>query len=289
MRWDPDDPSKRFLRFGFHLPSKIPGYLAKFGRCVLTNDVILGKGWSRMDQCYFDLHPVTGEVLLHDVSTRENTHLQDIHDKTEQIRKSPRQCVVLLDREWIFAIGHAYFILMPRRAQDPEALTKERLSFIHQPVPEEYEGTYEGTLQRMTTFDLASIATSGHNTRLNTPFQPELGNEIRYNKVKRLGGGSQGNVYEVVDMYNGEHYACKVIQPKPMPKLGITTEKDFRLKVEAEVALISKIRSVSFFILSLNYSGANDFLGTYPPSPVLPRLGYRTRHRDLPTSLRGEL
>ncbi len=69
-RRDPDDPSKRFLRFGFHLPSKIPGYLAKFGRCVLTNDVILGKGWSKMDQCYFDLHPVTGEVLLHDVSTR---------------------------------------------------------------------------------------------------------------------------------------------------------------------------------------------------------------------------
>jgi serine/threonine protein kinase len=138
----------------------------------------------------------------------------------------------------------------------------------------------------MSTFDLTSVATSGHNTRLNTPFQPELGNEIIYSKVKRLGGGSQGNVYEVVDMYTGEHHACKVIQPKPMPKLGITTEKDFKLKVEAEVALISKMRSVSFFILAeLQW---NDFLGIRSPSPVLPRLGYRTRYRDLSASLRGE-
>jgi hypothetical protein len=286
MRWEPDDPSKRFLRFGSQLRSKTPGYLAKFGRCVFTSDVVLGKGWSKNDQCYFDVHPVTGEVLLHDVSTRENTHLRDIYDQTEQIRKRPRKCVVLLDREWIFVIGRADFILKPRRAQDPETLTRERLSFIHQPVPEEYEGTYEGTVHRMSTFDLTSVATSGHNTRLNTPFQPELGNEIIYSKVKRLGGGSQGNVYEVVDMYTGEHHACKVIQPKPMPKLGITTEKDFKLKVEAEVALISKMRSVSFFILAeLQW---NDFLGIRSPSPVLPRLGYRTRYRDLSASLRGE-
>jgi hypothetical protein len=251
MRRDPDDPSKRLLRFGFHLPSKIPGYLAKFGRCALTNDVILRNGWSKIDQCYFDLHPSTEEVLLHDVSTRGNTQLRD-KDMTEQIGKSPLQCVVLLDREWIFQIGRAEFLLKPRKAQDSDAFTKERLSFIHQPVPEEYEGTYEGTLQQMLACDLRSVRSSVYNTRMNTPFQPEPGNEIRYTKVKRLGGGSQGNVYEVVDMHTGDHYACKVIQPKPMPKLGITTEKDFKLKIEAEVALLSKLHHVSFFILSLS-------------------------------------
>jgi hypothetical protein len=252
MRRDPDDPSKRFLRIGFHPPSKTPGYLVKFGRCVSTNDVILRNGWSKIDQCYFDFHLATGELLLHDVSTRENTQLWG-KDRTGQIRKSPRQCVVLLDREWNFQIGRAKFLLKPRKAQDPEALTKERLSFIHQPVPEEYEGTYEGTLQQMLAFDLRSARSSVYNTRMNTPFQPEPGNEIRYTKVKRLGGGSQGNVYEVVDMHTGDHYACKVIQPKPMPKLGITTEKDFKLKIEAEVALLSKLHHVSFFILSLSY------------------------------------
>jgi hypothetical protein len=253
MRQDPDDPSKRFLRIGFHPPSKTPGYLVKFGRCVSTNDVILRNGWSKIDQCYFDFHPVTGELLLHDVSKRGNTRLQDKH-MTEQIRKSPRQCVVLLDRKWDFQIGRAEFHLKPREAQDPEAFTEERLSFVHQPVPEEYEGTYEGTMQQMLDFDLRSVRSSVYNTRMNTPLQPEPGNEIRYTKVKRLGGGSQGNVYEVVDMYTGDHYACKVIQPKPMPKLGITREKDFKLKIEAEVALLSKLHHVSFFILSLSYS-----------------------------------
>jgi hypothetical protein len=130
MRRDPDDPSKPLLRVGFHMPSKTPGVLIKFGRCVLTNDVVLGKGWSKINQCYFDLHPVTQEVLLHDVSTRQNTQLRD-KDGTEQIRKRPRQCVVLQDREWILQIGRAEFLLKPRKAQDPEAFVKEKLSFIH--------------------------------------------------------------------------------------------------------------------------------------------------------------
>jgi hypothetical protein len=250
MRRDPDDPSKRLLRVGFHLRSKTPGVLIKFGRCVLTNDVILGKGWSKIDQCYLDMHPVTQEVLLHDVSTRQNTQLWDKYG-AEQIRKSPRQCVVLLDREWYLQIGRAKFLLKPRKAQDPEVFAKERLSFIHQPVPEEYEGTYEGTLQQMLAFDLRSVTSSVYNTRMNTPFQPEPGNEIRYTKLKWLGGGSQGDVYEVVDMYTGDHWACKVIRFKPMPKLGITTEKDFKRKVEARVALLSKLLHVSFPILPL--------------------------------------
>jgi hypothetical protein len=37
-------------------------------------------------------------------------------------------------------------------------------------------------------------------------------------------------------MHTGDHWACKVIRFKPMPKLGIITEKDFKRKVEARVA-----------------------------------------------------
>ena len=74
-----------------------------------------------------------------------------------------------------------------------------------------------------------------------------------------------------------------------MPKLEITIKKDFKLKVKAKVALISKIYSISFFILKLNYSSANDFLETYPLSFILSRLGYKTQYRDLLTSLQREL
>jgi hypothetical protein len=238
------------LRVGFHIPSKIPGVLVKFGRCDLTNDIILGKKWSKFDQYYFDIHPVTKEVLLHDVSIRQNTQLYNING-TAQIRKSPRQCVVLLDQTWTLKMGCAQFLLKPQKAQDPEVFAKERLSFIRQLVPEEYKGTYEGTLQQMSAFNLRSVIPSVYNTRMNTPFQPEPDNEIRYTKVKPLGGGSQGNIYKVVNIYIGNHYTCKVIEFKPIPKLGITTEKDFKLKIEAEVALLSKLRYISFSILTL--------------------------------------
>lgn len=257
MKRDPDDPSKQFLRIGFHPPSKTPGFLAKFGRCVWTSDVVLGNGWSKIDQCYFDFHPETGELLLHDASTRKNTQLMGTEDKAVQIRKYPRQCVVLLDREWIFKMGRAEFHLKPRVTQDPEAFTEERLSFVRQPVPDEYEGTYEetyeGALQQMLAADLESLRSSGYNTRMNTPFQPEPGNEIRYTKLKYLGGGSQGCVYKVVDMHTGDHYACKVIQPKRIPELEIT-EKDFKLKIEAQVALLKDLRHVSFSVLTPSYS-----------------------------------
>jgi len=109
--------------------------------------------------------------------------------------------------------------------EEPEIFAKERLSFIHQPVPEEYGGTYEGTLQQMLAFDLRSVRSSVYNTRMNTPFQPEPGNEIRYTKLKRLGGGSQGDVYEVVDMHTGDYWACKVIRFKPMPNWGLLRRK----------------------------------------------------------------
>jgi hypothetical protein len=127
------------------MPSKTPKVLIKFGWCVLTNDVILGKGWSKINQCYLNMYLVTQEVLFHNVSTRQNTQLRD-KDRIEQIRKSPRQYVVLLDRLWILQIGCAEFLLKPRKPQDPKAFAKERLLFINQPVPEEYKRTYKRTL-----------------------------------------------------------------------------------------------------------------------------------------------
>ena len=58
-RVDPNNPSKRFLRVGTDQPSNFPGNLLRFGRNPLSNDVILGEGWSKDDQCYFDYHPTT--------------------------------------------------------------------------------------------------------------------------------------------------------------------------------------------------------------------------------------
>ena len=247
----PNDPSKRFLRIGLEKQSKVPPYLVKFGRMRYTNDVILGKRWSKNDQCYFDFNQKTGELLLHDISKDGNSNLYD-KDMPQQIWKSPRKCVVLLTREWFFEIGCARFRLIPRRAesdQDKAAFADEKLAFVQQPVPEGYEGTYEGTLERLCGLGLPSSHASTstynpHNTRLITPHQPKSDDEIRYTQLRPLGKGSQAEVHEVVNMHNGEHYACKVIPFKELPQWGIYREKDFKIKIEAEVNLIKKAKHV---------------------------------------------
>jgi hypothetical protein len=259
FRQNPNDPSKIALTVRFHVPSKVPGYLTKFGRQVSTNDVILPKEFSRTDQLYFDLHPETKEVLLHDISKHQDTQLYDINGVPQMV-KIPRQCVVLLDRDWILRIREAIFLLRPRRAQDREAFERARQSFTRQIVPEEYERTYERAdermsrpafrtaLQEMLHLDVASVTSTVPNTRMHSPFEPEPDNKIRYEKVKVLGVGSQGTVFEVVDMYKGDHYACKVIQYKPRPELGIHTETTFKRKIEEEVDLLSKLHHVRLFI-----------------------------------------
>jgi hypothetical protein len=131
---DPDDPSKQALRVTYDLPlrKQTKGVLLSIGRHS-GNDILLPKGWSKQNRCYFDLQPRTNEVLLHDTSRRNNTSLR-YDDGIEQIQnKTPRQCVVLLDRESIFRIGGregAEFLLKTWKVQNPEVYAQKRQSFL---------------------------------------------------------------------------------------------------------------------------------------------------------------
>jgi serine/threonine protein kinase len=93
-----------------------------------------------------------------------------------------------------------------------------------------------------TTYKPSSTATyNPHNTRFKTPLEPEEDEMIRYTKLGRLGKGGQGEVHKVVDMYNGNHHACKIVAVKEeVPEWRIHSEKDFRARVEMEVNLVSK-------------------------------------------------
>ncbi|KAK3371644.1 kinase-like protein, partial [Lasiosphaeria ovina] len=255
------------LRIGLDQPVKTPPYLVTFGRRD-HNDVILGPYFSRNDQCYFDFNKETGELLLHDTSVKNDTQLYHVitnkttkeSQRTGQIWKSPRQCVVVLtpdpNREVILKIGTAEFdLIAPRtQGQDGESLTKQKLAFAHQPDPER---TVEGTLERLITLGLQSLRSEAmtttyqtastitynpHNTRFRTPLEPEANDVIRFTKLKPLGRGGQGDVHKVVDKYNGNHHACKIIAVKAeVPDLNIYSEKDFRAKVEMEVNLVRQL------------------------------------------------
>ncbi|KAK3333955.1 kinase-like domain-containing protein [Cercophora scortea] len=100
------------------------------------------------------------------------------------------------------------------------------------------------TTQAMTTTyqPMSTITYNPHNTRFRTPLEPETNDVIRFTKLKPLGRGAQGDVHKVVDMYNGNHHACKIIAVKAeVPNLNIYSEEDFRAKVEMEVNLVRQL------------------------------------------------
>ncbi|KAK2810289.1 hypothetical protein FQN50_003020 [Emmonsiellopsis sp. PD_5] len=243
-RVDPSNPSGHALRIGLEQPSKTPPYLVKFGRAN-SNDVILGKRWSKNDQCYFDFNPRSGELLLHDISTRANTSLYQ-RENEPLIWRSPRQCAVLPKHPWIFQMGCAKFQMIQPYRQDAAAFSEEKLAFVRQPIPEDYQGTYQGVDERLCDLGLESYASTTtvntHNTRVTHPDQPKPGQEIRYAIIKDLGAGAQGSVHEVVDLHDGEHYARKIVKIMPIPQQGIHSESAFRKKIREEVDLVRQLK-----------------------------------------------
>jgi hypothetical protein len=232
---DPGDASKQVFTVTYDLPSRRrrQRVLLGIGRKSDRNDMILPKEeWSNQDRCFLELHPRTNEVLLHDTSKRKNTSLR-YNDGIEQLpNKEPRQCVVLQDRPSILRIGGkdgAEFDLKPWKVQNPELHAQKRQSFLSKSL--EGCGPYEETLDQFRDFDVRSAAVSAYNTRMNTPFQPELDNDTKYITLRELGAGAQCTVYKVVDRYTGDHYAARVFD-----KL----EKQFKQKVRDHLTLEMK-------------------------------------------------
>ena len=151
-----------FLRIGLDQQLKTPPYLARFGRREF-NDITLNNRFSRNDQCYFNFNEDTGELLLHDISEKNDTQLYDIDEKGRpghpQIWKTPRQCVVVLtpdnkrDREWIFKIRDAMFFLILRRTPGNQG---------------EATFTGEGTMQQLINLSLQSLQSQA----LTTTYKP---------------------------------------------------------------------------------------------------------------------
>ncbi|RKK16076.1 hypothetical protein BFJ66_g6068 [Fusarium oxysporum f. sp. cepae] len=242
---NPRDPKMLCLRIGLDQKSKSPPYLVSFGRRD-HNDVILNKYFPKTDQCYFDFSKETGELLLHDISEYSDTQLTEIEWITNededgdgdgerkeklgysQISRARRQCVVLLrpdlyhdrvERQWLFQIRDAEFRLLPgtTHGRSEAQLTKERLAFARNT---NNDGTIKRTLQQLGTLDLQSkglLAREPHSTWFRTSPKREKDKVIRIKKLKPLGRGGQGEVHEVVDMYTGAHYACKIVDPHIVP------------------------------------------------------------------------
>lgn len=53
-----------------------------------------------------------------------------------------------------------------------------------------------------------------YNTRFKTLLEPKEDEVIRYTKLVWLGKRGQGKVHKVVDMYNSNYHACKIVAIK---------------------------------------------------------------------------
>lgn len=255
-RENPNNPQEGWLRIGLDRKPKMPPFLARFGRTPATNDVILGEGWSKNDQCYFDFNTETGELLLHDISARTNTRIAKPKERVDQLQYTPRQCVVLSGTTHTFEIGRATFTLIPHGFRDNGQPTKqEKLDFVQQPVSGELDGTYEATIERLLCdqmedkFNGFSTANCSRILRVIPPAQIERP-EIRYAAVRSLGRGGQGQVQEVVDLFNGDHYALKTLNYKAFPASNVTSEHSIKKKILKEVELVKKMKHVSSFTLN---------------------------------------
>ncbi|KAJ4285049.1 hypothetical protein NW764_000339 [Fusarium oxysporum] len=267
---NPRDPKMLCLRIGLDQKSKSPPYLVSFGRRD-HNDVILNKYFPKTDQCYFDFSKETGELLLYDISEYSDTQLTEIEWITNededgdgdgerkeklgysQISRARRQCVVLLrpdlyhdrvERQWLFQIRGAEFRLLPgtTRGRSEAQLTKERLAFARNT---NNDGTIERTLQQLGTLDLQSkglLVREPHSTWFRTSPKREKDKVIRIKKLEPLGRGGQGEVHEVVDMYTGAHYACKIVDVRTeVTQWKVHSEIEFKMRVKKEVEIVQKL------------------------------------------------
>lgn len=284
---DPNNPAAEpCLRIGLDQQAKCLPRLASFGRRATYCDVILDKGFSRNDQCYFDFHEETGELLLHDLSPGNDTQLREVvtplyAEEEKQmgrgvvqslgpflITKTPRKCVVLLspdlyrgdgsliEREYWFRMQHAEFWLVPpprTHCRNEEAMKEKKLAFAKQA---DSDKTIERTMQQFVTEGMQSMTLTAtdetrsfnpHDTRLKTRLEPNHDERIQFTKLRPLGHGGQGVVHEVVDMHSGAHYACKFVTVKPeVPQWNIYSEREFRKRVEEEILMVQALKHVRF-------------------------------------------
>jgi hypothetical protein len=238
--------------------------LARFGRRD-DSDIHLPTFFSRSyDQCLFAFNADSGELMLYDLSPKNDTELFDLElgkaedDNLQLLCNTPRQCAVVLrdglngkdvpsNRHYKFRIGGAEFNLDPAPSIGRLAMHIAALASLPAD-PSETKRSSIAALQslRNAGTGTAAVAILQRVTRRSpratsaTAPQPEDG-RILYTKMSQLGAGGQGTVYKVVDLYTGMHLACKIVRPSNSTD---DSKKRFRRQMANELHIVKSINHV---------------------------------------------
>ena len=172
----------------------------------------------------------------------------------------------------------AEFELYPYRPPDGSLtalFTNEKLTYAHQPVPEEYQKSLHQTLDRFLDFDLQSkrsaAVSHGYNTRVNAPAAQNSRDDIQYHAANQLGEGTQGTVSIVIDLFTDDLYARKLMPYTRNTLWGHLSQSEFKRRVSQEVELVKSKQHVCRPIKHITMLN-NAYLVSYRSLYILARL-----------------
>ncbi|CAK7234140.1 hypothetical protein SCUCBS95973_008834 [Sporothrix curviconia] len=215
LRVHPYCPGARALRIGTDDNIKVPSRLVTFGCLSATCDVFLPGIEPTADHCYFDLHPITDEILFHDVSPDGNTSMHCTLFPKPGILPQPLQCVVehgetnLLQEE-INKLGFESINRFIDAEIDAEIAKQAKVPSSTTSVAR--AGAWANKKDESPSGRLAASETTGFDIfrprrQESDPEAEPKQRHIVWAKRGFLGGGGQGQVHRVVDLCTGDHYA----------------------------------------------------------------------------------
>ncbi|KAK2798299.1 hypothetical protein FQN50_008904 [Emmonsiellopsis sp. PD_5] len=190
------------LDIGFYIRSKSCNTLATLGR---DGDVCIPDRRISKLHCSFEVDPETNVVMLYDRSHNQMTQVLGPSATPFQSGR-PRKVVVQNNINTIFGMGGTYrnmFIFELEWLYSPAATILKLQN--HEDIPLGYQNPRFAR----TIDDADTIAPTRRETRVHTA--GEMQSNIRYAEIERLGSGSFGVVYKVVDVYTGRLMAVKLL------------------------------------------------------------------------------
>lgn len=208
------------IRIGLEHSPKRPDTLVSLGNEAC--DIYLPDNLASKYQCCFEIHPKSGELILHDMSPDCTTWLTyivaDGQGHTLPVPGWPRKQVVLSSNPASICIRYSTIIFalcLPDQRQ--KTSHEAKMNFVRR-----------------------------HGPKPGCPRRRRYKERIAYQTHKSLGHGGYGDVYLVTDLHSGDQLAMKTFKKRKRE-----TDQDYRWRIRNEVELFKLTSHVSSFPTSI--------------------------------------
>ncbi|EPE05932.1 map kinase kinase kinase [Ophiostoma piceae UAMH 11346] len=195
--------------------------------------------------CYFDCSPQSGELILHDTSSKRTTKIIANAGLGDELLRGSQQCAIVLrvdrmssfetprPRKYLLVVSGIKFHLFPPETPDfpSTEMLNRRMELFSQPGSDE--------------------------------LRPRDG-KVRAVRERYLGRGAQGIVYYVVTTDTGRHLACKSVDLNDPKTAGSTKRRALRQLMNMKEAY-EKNPDSSFIVPWLHHQFCDKALDIFMP------------------------